>query len=287
MSDANGTRRTVPVSDLQIARDAVVALVRDLSATLESFEHAQLANPGIQLALTVPPRKSGESAKRLSALADEKLASARSVRGLIEQAIASLERLVKSAEDKLASVRDELDEVSGKLDSDHVLTVRLAKQFSARANTLLRTFEARDVNEVHRWLLVARSEIERLWLGIRNPSWQYQPKSGIDFEAEMAARRRSRNAPPVGRVRCEPSTRSVFIDGQEIASGLSEDCFHFVEAVAAAYPEPITWRRIRHLKRIRDQNQDRVKTSLPASLALYLRGSTRGHYFVLPKPSVT
>jgi hypothetical protein len=77
---------------------------------------------------------------------------------------------------------------------------------------------------------------------------------------------------PSPRVRCDPANNSVWVDGRQIVSDLTSEQFHFVSAVAKAYPDSITFNKImngntqgKNQTRIKDAINDLARRAMPAT----------------------
>lgn len=84
-------------------------------------------------------------------------------------------------------------------------------------------------------------------------------------------------------IKCDSSTRSIHIDGKPFIRGLKEEQFAFVQALADAWPERLSFPKIRktsiHLKKI---NQNRLMESLPPKLADIIDSNSQGYLLKLP-----
>jgi len=90
------------------------------------------------------------------------------------------------------------------------------------------------------------------------------------------------------RIVTDPDTRSVFLDGREVATRLTPDVFAYVAAVAAAHPHAIPFSVISMNLALHGKNQTRLRESLceqsPAVKKLIL-ASNQGHFLQLPQLS--
>jgi len=86
------------------------------------------------------------------------------------------------------------------------------------------------------------------------------------------------------RLRCEPSDRSVWLDGKRLASGLPEDVFAYFSILAERYPESVSFpsmaKRSIPLKGV---NQTRLKSRIPRALRSFVKTIPgKGHSLRLP-----
>lgn len=88
---------------------------------------------------------------------------------------------------------------------------------------------------------------------------------------------------PPPRFRCDETDRSVWLDGQCIASNLERPEFAFVSALAAAEPEPISFRTMQaHVRCLQSANQTRLLEKLPPELRKVIESSNAGYALKLP-----
>lgn len=92
---------------------------------------------------------------------------------------------------------------------------------------------------------------------------------------------------PLPRIRCEESDRSVHLDGERVASGVDVGPFRFFRAVAAAYPDPIEFKKIQQrVPGLTGKHPTRdLKNRLPPALLRLLKSGKDGYYLKLPDPN--
>jgi hypothetical protein len=244
-------------ADLQAARDVVVQLVRWLDRTVAEFRGRG----------PTPTVKLPEGRDR------------------IPGAIAELDRLIADAASKLAPVRGELDAVCQGVVSIAEEVVEFARNFSNSAASLAPE-SALPTWDVQVWLASAALELARYMNGITHgPQFIYRLTSGIDFEFTKAAMQRTRRKPCQTRVRCDPSDRSVWVDGKRLASGLAPEVYAYFTVLADQYPEPITFPEMqRRSTELEGVNQSRLKDKIPCQLVgIVWRSSNKGHVLRLPE----
>jgi len=235
-------------------RRSVVALVCGLSAAIREFSDAQHSDPALQ---------------------------ADPVRDLTSERFDLIDGLAAACDAAAGRVGGDWGEVSATLERVHADAVQLARSFRDRGQHLLRATVNRDVNAVHRWLAGARLHVgpleSRLFYGNRD----------IDFEMNKAAQRRGRQNPRQNRLRCDPSDRSVWLDGRRLASGLEEDVFKYLEVLAERYPEPVTYGAIKKLVPTLPENQTRFNSVVDRLSRTFLkhievvRKTGRGHLLAI------
>jgi len=93
------------------------------------------------------------------------------------------------------------------------------------------------------------------------------------------------NACPA-RIRCDDGDRSVYLDGKRIAGELTHSVYGFFTAIVAAYPDPITFKKMKTQVRVlRGKHPTRdLMDRLPAPLVPLVRSGKEGYSLVLPAP---
>ena len=96
-------------------------------------------------------------------------------------------------------------------------------------------------------------------------------------------------AAPSARVRCHLADKSVYLDGKQIATGLTTEQFQFVSAVAKADPDPISFDRIMcgqtqgmNQTHIKNAINRHVRGAMPARHLEFIIGTPRGFRLNLP-----
>ncbi|MBY0512607.1 MAG: hypothetical protein K2P78_01690 [Gemmataceae bacterium] len=91
---------------------------------------------------------------------------------------------------------------------------------------------------------------------------------------------------PAPRVRCDPSSRSLWLDGKQLAAELPEEGFALVAVLADAYPGYRSFRAIQAAAPILvGVNPGRLKSKLPTKVLALIDASTKkGHALKLPPP---
>ncbi|MBM3982665.1 MAG: hypothetical protein FJ304_20820 [Planctomycetes bacterium] len=95
--------------------------------------------------------------------------------------------------------------------------------------------------------------------GVLPRDWE-RLRAELEMECSHLATEVQQPAPK--RVVCNPSDRSVHLDGNRIAEALTAQGYQFVEAIASAYPDPISFTAIMKGNR-HGKNPTRIYNSLP------------------------
>jgi hypothetical protein len=92
--------------------------------------------------------------------------------------------------------------------------------------------------------------------------------------------------PPPGpppRLKCNEGDRSVWLDGQCLATEMRRDQFGFIRTLAAAYPDSVKWAVITNtVPGCRGGNQTRLRNSLPRVVGRLVESGPQGYALRLP-----
>ena len=191
--------------------------------------------------------------------------------GEMRIAMEHLNALLADAEAKLAGIRD-ADAKLGLVRDDIIDLIELAG--AVRDDLALWLGNSRRApNEVHKQLAAHLLQIVRFAGG---------PRSGIDYGIREADRRWGRKPKP--RVACDPTDRSVWLDGRRVVTDMAPPVFGFFQAVAKAYPDPITYRKMkRTVPGLLGKHPKRdLKDKLPVTLSELVKSGKHGYQLELP-----
>ena len=88
------------------------------------------------------------------------------------------------------------------------------------------------------------------------------------------------------RMTVDPETRSVSLDGNEVASNLTPKLFEYVSAILAAHPHSIPFKEIKKRKGLLGTNSTRLHRDITGAfpkLAKLISTNHTGHFLELPR----
>jgi len=197
-----------------------------------------------------------------------------------------LNPLLQSAQVAIATLRSPLQDIAeekGPYESSQTLILLdLAHQFRDGLINLSKHFRDRQekFDFPEQWLAHLELALRRIGLLVdcgRDPP---QLPKALEWELSRALKLVSANR---SRIWCDVETRSVWLDGTLLASGIELHPFRFFRQIVESDPEPIPFKKMSGLKG-KNQNRD-LKDKLPLKVKQLFIAGRRGHSLKLSRPS--